>query len=253
MTKRMIVEIDEEKCDGCGACIPSCAEGAIEIVGGKARLIADRLCDGLGACLGDCPRGAIRIVERDAERFDEAAVHAVRPAPAHGHGPGDDLPCGCPGSAVRMREPSASAPRSTPSSGSGLPARVNPSELAQWPIQIHLVPPRAPFFRGKELVVMSTCGPIASADVHRRWLRGRSVVVGCPKLDDTAGYAEKIGAILSEPSIPRVIVVRMEVPCCGGLTSIVEKAAALSLRNDLGVVETVVSLDGAVLAEDRLR
>jgi len=148
---------------------------------------------------------------------------------------------------MRMAPPGAPAAAATPTEGDGLPPHVNASELRQWPIQIHLVQPGAPFFRGKELVVMNTCGALASADVHWRFLRGRSVVVGCPKLDDTEPYAEKLGAILAESSIPKVIVVRMQVPCCGGLTAIVEEAVAQSGRADLAAEEVTLSLEGDVL------
>ncbi|MFC1729221.1 hypothetical protein ACFL6I_02695, partial [candidate division KSB1 bacterium] len=148
----------------------------------------------------------------------------------------------CPGSAMRQfAKPDRQA---APSNGSG--PVVNQSELRQWPIQIHLVQPGAPFFRDRELVVMNTCGPLASADVHWRYLRGRSVVVGCPKLDYTEPYPEKLGAILSEPSIPKVIVVRMEVPCCGGLTKITEEAVRLSGRNDLIFQEDTIRMDGTI-------
>jgi hypothetical protein len=135
-----------------------------------------------------------------------------------------------------------------PCNGAGAPGHVNKSELQQWPIQLHLVRPGAPFFKGRELVVLSTCSPVASADVHWRFLRGRSVVVACPKLDRTEGYIEKLGAILAEPSIPKVIIVRMEVPCCGGLTAIACAAAELGGRPDLAIEEVVVGLQGDVLA-----
>lgn len=272
MAKRKIIRINEDLCNGCGACVTGCSEGALQIVDGKAKLVKEQYCDGFGDCIGECPTGALTLVEEDAPEYDETATRmhvmqtggldAVRkfdqaarahqskagaPAPARPpfhppHGGG-----GCPGTRVRVAENQPGALPAT-NSGAGLPAQINPGELRQWPIQIHLVPPGAPFFKQKELVVMSTCGPLASADVHWRFLRGRSVVVGCPKLDRTDGYAEKLGAILSEPSIPRVIVVRMEVPCCGGLTAIVEDAAGLSGRTDLVVEEVTLSLDGKVAA-----
>jgi hypothetical protein len=146
----------------------------------------------------------------------------------------------------------APAPAPSEAVGAGGPKQAIPSELSQWPVQLHLVQPGAPYFRNRELVVLSTCGPVASADVHWRFLRGRSVVVACPKLDDTRPYAEKLGAILRDPSIPKVTVVRMEVPCCGGLTGITTDAAALSGRSDLLVKEVTLGINGDLQsAEER--
>lgn len=264
--KRKIITIDEDLCNGCGNCVTACAEGALQIVDGKARLVKEQFCDGFGDCIGECPTGALKIEEKDVadydpgvtrdyvaatggteavRRFDDAAKkHAMKEKMKRmmGHG-------GCPGTAMRTMQEAGETPAATPS-GAGLPSKVNPSELRQWPIQIHLVQPGAPFFKDKELVVMSTCGPLASADVHWRFLRGRSVVVGCPKLDDTSGYVEKLAAIFAEPSIPRVIVVRMEVPCCGELTVIVEQAARRSGRTDLHVDEVTVGLGGDILSTE---
>jgi NAD-dependent dihydropyrimidine dehydrogenase PreA subunit len=278
--KRKMICIDEDKCNGCGNCITACAEGALQLVDGKARVVKERFCDGFGDCIGECPTGALTIEEREVEEeFDVEAVKehlrktrgedAVRrmvaanlahdrgehPAPkpvarpAAGHGGGG----GCPG--ARMRMPSAEGQRpaaaAAAATGAG-PARVIPSELDQWPIQLHLVQAGAPFFRNRELVVLSTCSPIASADVHWRFVRGRGVVVACPKLDRTEGYVEKLAGILAEPTIPRVLVVRMEVPCCGGLTSIVRRAVQETGRSDLVAEEVTVSLGGEVMGTSRL-
>ena len=282
--KRKIITIDEDKCNGCGDCVVACAESAIQIIDGKAKLVKEQYCDGMGDCLGECPTGAIKIEEREVpdfdaqatrahvaqaggvaavKKFDEAAVrHGLAPAavvagvgdpgkPAdphaqhHHHGGGG----GCPG--MKMRTIPTPAPTVAPTpTGRGLPPKVNQSELTQWPVQIHLVSPQAPYFKGKELVIMNTCGGLASADIHWRFLRGRSVVVGCPKLDRTEGYAEKIGAILSEPSIPKVLVVRMEVPCCGGLTAIAQEAVRLSGRTDLKLEEVTLALSGEVISQE---
>jgi len=231
---RKIVEIDEAKCDGCGECIPSCAEGAIELVGGKARLAADALCDGLGACLGECPRGAIRVTEREAASFDELAVElrraaAKRPAAAvplrrpllsvvqGGGAPGGG---GCPGSASRAF--GRAAPRA--------PGRepTAPSALSHWPVQLALVQVRAPWLAGADLLVAADCVPFAYADFHRDFLAGRRVVVGCPKLDDVRGYVEKLSLLFREARPASVAVVKMEVPCCGGIAAAVREALRLS-------------------------
>jgi len=232
--KRKIIEIDEELCNGCGNCVTGCAEGALQIVDGKARLVNEVFCDGLGACIGTCPTGALQIIERDAPEFDEEAVeqHLGRPLP-------ETPPAGgCPGLQVRFGE---QKPKATPAAASG---QVIPSELNQWPTQLHLVPTVAPFFTNRELVVLSTCAPSASPDVNWRFIRGRAIAIACPKLDRTEGYVEKLAEILKSNGIPKVIIVRMEVPCCGGLTMIVKQAAQLSGRTDLIVEEATIGLDG---------
>ncbi|MEI8346096.1 MAG: 4Fe-4S binding protein, partial [Pseudomonadota bacterium] len=182
--KRKIIRINEDLCNGCGSCVTGCAEGALKIVNGKAKMVNEVFCDGLGACIGHCPTGALVIEERDAPDFDEKAVEehlakAPKAAPVHQHHHG---PGGCPGMAQRQLR--TDTPTATASSSTGLPDQVNPSELRQWPVQLHLVNPANPAFQNKEMVLLSTCSPIASADVHWRYLRGRSVCVACPKLDD---------------------------------------------------------------------
>jgi Fe-S-cluster-containing hydrogenase component 2 len=270
MATRKIVQIDDDLCDGCGNCIVACAESALQLVDGKARLVKDLYCDGFGDCIGECPTGALTIEEREAEAFDfeatrvhvgqvggadalrrleEAALEHERKEPgqaipliAQPVQAGPAVGGGCPGSRMRVFESAAAAP-AEPVGADG-PKQAIPSELRQWPVQLHLVQPGAPFFRDREMVVLSTCGPVASADVHWRFLRGRSVVVACPKLDDTRPYAQKLAAILAEPSIPKVSVVRMEVPCCGGLTTIAQEAAAMSGREDLVVEEVTLGVSG---------
>lgn len=256
MTFRKIIKIDEEKCNGCGDCIVDCAEGALELVNGKAKLVKDVFCDGLGACIGSCPTGALVIEEREAEQFSEEAVkkHLAKSTSANLvsiTGVKEDKhtssPCSgsaCPGSAAKMNFNSASQ-QATAVSPDAPPQAIR-SELNQWPVQLHLVQPGAPYFKNKELVVLSTCGPVASADLHWRFMRGRSLVVACPKLDNTDPYVDKLAAILSEPSIPKVIVVRMEVPCCQGLTRITEQAASLSGRSDLALDEITVATNGDI-------
>lgn len=232
---REIVRIDEEKCDGCGLCVPACAEGAIRIVDGKARLEADNLCDGLGACLGECPQGAIVIERRNADAFDEQAVAAHL---GHAPDPAQPEPAprgGCPGAAVRQLTPG-------PVTSVGSPER-RPSELRQWPVQLHLVPPTAPFLQDADLIVVADCVPFAYADVHRDFLRGRVVVVGCPKLDDGRAYLAKLTEMFSSNRLNSLTVLHMEVPCCGGLLALVRQALAAS-GADVKLQSVVIGIDG---------
>lgn len=234
---RTLIHIDKDKCVGCGACITGCAEGALALVDGKATLVNKHHCDGLGACIGTCPTGALTLREEDTSEQTPSTA-----TPTQTHEPAPQAPAGgCPGRQMRMRTPSHASVPTAPSGG-----HVMPSDLGQWPVQLHLVSPQAPFFKERELAVISTCAPLASADTHWRFIRGRSVVVACPKLDNTDPYVEKLAAILREPSIPAVYVVRMEVPCCKGLTRIVTDAVEASGRTDIRVNEIIVTLDGDV-------
>ncbi|NCC49833.1 MAG: 4Fe-4S ferredoxin [Spartobacteria bacterium] len=239
--KRKIIEIDEALCDGCGACVTGCEEGALQIVNGKAKLMNEVFCDGLGACIGACPTGALKIIEREAATFDESAVHAHvttlgQKAPGTG---------GCPGSQMRFLDDDGRANR--PVSGADTNGQVIPSELRQWPTQLHLVPVNAPFFQGRELVVLSTCAPSASPDVNWRFIRGRAIVIACPKLDRTDPYVEKLAEILRVNAIPKVVIVRMEVPCCGGLSMMAKQAAQLSGCKDLIIEEVIVAINGDII------
>lgn len=240
---RKMVKIDEEKCNGCGLCVPSCAEGAIQIIDGKARLIADNLCDGLGACLGDCPLDAITIEEREADEFDESAVEehlqqiGREPQPHH-HEP--VAPSGgCPSAAVKSF--------AAPASGGGCPsARTmnfneakdeasdavasRPSRLAQWPIQLHLLPPTAPFFHNADVVLAADCAPFAYADFQEDLLKGKALAIACPKLDDTEPYVDKLVAMITQSNIKSLTVVHMEVPCCNGLIFMARQAIEKSGR-----------------------
>ncbi len=264
--RRKIVQIDEAKCDGCGECIPSCAEGAIALVNGKARLSADVLCDGLGACLGECPRGAITVVEREAAAFDEVAVkvhlerlgrpnephapNAAAPAPAPVARPrlaiAQDGPAvgGCPGSASRTL-PRRGLTIVPSGPGPALPSPGAESRLGQWPVQLHLVPIAAPYFRDADLLVAADCVPFAYARFHDDLLAGKALVVGCPKLDDLGAYVEKLGRILASNELRSVTVVRMEVPCCGGISAAARHALAASGKA-LPFRDVVVGVDGTI-------
>jgi NAD-dependent dihydropyrimidine dehydrogenase PreA subunit len=254
---REIIEIDEAKCDGCGQCIPSCAEGALYLEGGKVRLKADVLCDGLGACLGECPQGALTVVKRDAAAFDEAAVHAAQRKPARPRplalAPEPAASGGCPGSRPRTLAPvprPPAAPRPRLSVVSEAPPPIAPtggSRLGQWPVQLHLVPAGAPYLRGADLLLAADCVPFAYARFHDDFLDGRRLLVGCPKLDDLGAYVEKLTEMfrLAEPR--SVTVVKMEVPCCNGIA--VAARQALAVSGAAAPLEVVtIGIAGAVVA-----
>ena len=248
---REMVEIDEEKCNGCGDCVPSCAEGAIQIINGKAKLISDNLCDGLGACLGDCPLGAITVVEREADEYDEAAVHehlkevGRETLPQHEE-PATHATGGCPSAAVKsfaapagggcpsaqvmnFNEPKADDTTEVASRPSHLTPR--PSHLTQWPVQLHLLPPTAPFFQNADVVLAADCVAFAYTDFHEDFLKGKALAIACPKLDDTSPYLDKLTAMITQSNIKSLTVLHMEVPCCNGLTLMARKAIADSGRD----------------------
>ena len=226
---RRIIQIDQDRCNGCGACADACHEGAIAMVDGKATLMRDDFCDGLGDCLPACPMGAISFVEREAAAYDEAAVLAVKAKEEK------TLPCGCPGTAAkaihRQDGPAVYAPQQ--------------SQLRQWPVQIKLAPVNAPYFDGAKLLVAADCTAYAYANFHQDFIRGRITLVGCPKLD-SVDYSEKLTEILKTNDICSVTVVRMEVPCCGGLENAVKKALQNSGKFIPWNVVTI-STDGNIL------
>lgn len=233
---RKIIEIDEDLCNGCGECVPSCAEGAIQIVNGKAKLVADKYCDGLGACLGECPTGALRVVERPAEEFVGPAPHGTQAAhsgPAPSACPSGG---GCPGARIQQF---GSRPAVAPC-GTSVPAQ---SELGHWPVQIRLVPPGAPFLQGADLLVAADCVPVAYPAFHQDFLRGKSVMIGCPKFDDPDPYIDKFEAIFAQSNIRSVTVVVMEVPCCQGLPVIVEEGMRRAGRK-VPMEKVVIGLNG---------
>ena len=243
MAVREIVRIDEDKCNGCGQCIVDCPEGALAIVNGKARLVKESYCDGLGACIGACPEDAIIIEKREADGFDEEAVerHMAEVEREQAQRP-TVLPMvggGCPGSALRqMNQPQAADPA----------AAGGPSQLSNWPVQLTLVPPSAPFLKGADLLLVADCVPFAMADFHQRFLQGRPVVVGCPKLDNPESYVEKLGQIIRQSALASLTILHMEVPCCTGLCRIAELAIESS-GESVPVKEVTVSVDGKVLGE----
>jgi Pyruvate/2-oxoacid:ferredoxin oxidoreductase delta subunit len=221
MITRKIVKIDEEKCNGCGLCIPNCAEGALQMVDGKARLVSDQFCDGLGACLGHCPQDAIIITEREAEDFDEKAV----------------------GGAMHFKTPESAAGASSITSTTS-----SVSMLSQWPVQLKLVPVNAPYFQDADLLVTADCVPFAYPNFHKDFLNGKAMVVGCPKLDDIHYYREKLTEIFKTNAIKSVTVPYMEVPCCLGLVKATEDAISSSGKN-IPLKKLKISIRGQIQPE----
>jgi NAD-dependent dihydropyrimidine dehydrogenase PreA subunit len=265
MTKRQIIEIDRDKCDGCGLCTEACAEGALILdEENKAVLAREIYCDGMGACLDVCPTGALRIVERESEAYDpdatfqhvmktrgkEAAVrvHGIHSETDSGDGQKEDSPeasgpplaCGCPGSMAREIK------KSSPSQGGR--AISGGSELSQWPIQLHLVSPHAPYFDRSDLLIAADCTAFTLGSFHQDLLKGKKLIIACPKLDDTTGYIEKIAEILKNNTIYSLTVATMVVPCCSGLVRIVEKAAEMS-GTDINIKKIVIGIDGEIIHE----
>lgn len=250
---RKIIKIDEELCDGCGNCVPACAEGALEIIDGKARVIADIYCDGLGACLGECPQGALTIEERLADDFDEHAVEQMlnekkeaQASPAH-----TILPMGAGGCPSARMVRSFGSPDAEPG-GTAVDGEPVASALSHWPVQIMLVPPTAPFLKGADLLVMADCVPVAFPTLHRDFLKGRRVMLGCPKFDNVQAYIDKFAQIGRESGIRSITSVVMEVPCCASLPAIVRKGMEIAGAK-IPMEEVVISVRGKILERRRIQ
>lgn len=238
---RKIIEIDEDLCDGCGNCVIGCAEGALQIVNGKAKVISETFCDGLGACIGECPTGALKIVEREAPPFDEEAVkrHLAKKEKEP-----EAMPCGCPSAHIRIFDKSSACEAAdTPKRFESAPEA---SALSHWPVQIRLIPASAPFLKGADLLVLADCTAIAFPSLHRDWIRGRVVMMGCPKFDDVQEYVQKFTDIFKTAGIKSVTVAVMEVPCCSGMPVIVRKAMEAAGKQ-VPMKQIVLSLRGKVL------
>lgn len=255
MAVRKVVHIDEERCDGCGVCVPSCHEGALQIIDGKAKLLGDNLCDGLGDCLGECPQDAITVNERDADDFDEEAVKAhlaqreaveanlapaLQPSATPGHGGG------CPGSKVlQFTNPASAETAEVPREPSG-----QPTELRQWPVQLHLLPPTAPYLQGADVLLAADCTAYALGDFHDKHLRGKSLAIACPKLDQgMESYLTKLIAMIDQAKINTLSVMIMEVPCCGGLLHLAKEAASKASRK-VPVRQLVIGVRGDILSDE---
>jgi len=245
MATRKIVRIDEEKCTGCGLCIPNCAEGALQIIDGKAKLVSEKFCDGLGACLGHCPEDAITVIEREAEDFDEKAVEAFLHKKPEAKPQSQPAPLtGCPSSrAMQFKVPEARTET--------VSATLSVSQLTQWPVQLKLVPINAPYFQDADLLIAADCVPFAYPDFHQDFLKGRAVVVGCPKLDDIQFYKEKLTEIFKTNSIKSVTVPYMEVPCCFGLVKATEDALAASGKR-IPLKKVKIGIRGDIKPEEQV-
>ncbi len=242
IVNRKIIKIDEERCDGCGQCVPACAEGAIQVIDGKAKLVADKFCDGLGACLGDCPNDALEVIEREADEFDEEAVEEYLESLK---GPEKEaeqtLPCGCPSTQIQSFDGLKTACQGSPAEES-----TTPTALAHWPIQIRLIPPEAPFLKNADLLVLADCVSAAYPGLHQKLLPGKTVLMGCPKLDDAEFYIQRFKEIFQKAGPKSVTVAKMEVPCCSGMVQIVKeamKAAGTSIPFD----PVTISVRGEIL------
>ncbi|MFA5364518.1 MAG: 4Fe-4S binding protein [Candidatus Bathyarchaeia archaeon] len=232
MVKRNIVKIDETKCNGCGACIPNCAEGALKIINGKARLVKDIYCDGLGACLGNCPQDAITIIQREADEFNEKAAQEHMKTT-------QTPPIMCPSvKAMQLENTPTQAPNAR-----------GVSRITNWPYQLKLLPPNAPFFQNADLLIAADCVPFAYANFHEDMLKGKILAIGCPKLDDATLYRNKLAEIFRSSNIKSISIVNMEVPCCFGLTRLVKEALELSGKS-IPVRQQTISIKGEILTEN---
>ena len=246
MVLRNIVKIDEEKCNGCGLCVNACAEGAIEIIDGKAKLVSEIYCDGLGACLGHCPQDAITVEQKEAKEFDEKATKARLAAREKAEKDNPKMETGfqCPGlAAKRLREKTESS----------APDKAHvPSQLSHWPVQLKLVSPHAPYFNEADVLLVADCVPFAMGDFHSRFLKDKSIMVGCPKLDDPQFYIEKLAKILEVNKLSSLTVIHMEVPCCSGLTHIARRALA-KIGSKMTFRDVTVGLRGDVCKTEEIK
>jgi len=234
--QREIIKIDEEKCTGCGECVPNCHEGALQVIDGKVRLVSELMCDGLGACLGYCPEGAITIEKRDAQPFDEVAVMSKKEHVNMHLDKGE----GCPGSRERVIAPAPITAMAT----------NTPSQLTHWPVQMHLINPNSPVYRDADLLLAADCVAFSLGSFHQAFLKNRSLAIACPKLDHgTETYIDKLVAMIDTAKVNTITVMMMEVPCCGGLLQMVRSALASATRK-VPVKAVIVSIDGKILRDE---
>ncbi|MBF0230279.1 MAG: 4Fe-4S binding protein [Desulfamplus sp.] len=271
--KRKIIQIDEELCNGCGNCVISCAEGAIQIIDGKAKIVKDQYCDGLGACIGECPQGALKIIEREADEFDEKAVENYlkeleqkkdisQSIATSESKPSATLACGCPSTHLQTfpmsnvhkgadtntkHSPCSCSDANKPSDLKCEASGACKSTLGHWPVQIRLIPPTAPFLKGADLLITADCVPVAYPSFHQEFLKGKVVMIGCPKFDDADSYIQKFADIFKTAGIKSVTTLIMEVPCCSGLPMIIKKGMELA-GVTVPITKVVISARGEIIA-----
>ena len=245
---RRVIQIDEDKCDGCGQWAEACHEGAIQIIEGKAKLVSDSYCDGLGDCIGECPQEAISFIEREAEPYDEEAVKENMGSKKEQ----ETLPCGCPGTMARSLEGILETHCDASSKPQLRSEEAVSSELANWPVQLRLVPENAPYLKGADILLAADCSAAASPDFHGRFVRGRILLMGCPKLDDADYYREKLARIIRVNDSPSITVVRMEVPCCGGLAQLAEGAID-EARVDVELRTVILDARGKLVEDETVK
>lgn len=244
---RKIIQIDEERCNGCGNCVIACAEGAIQIIDGKAKVIADKYCDGLGACIGDCPEDALKIIEREADDFDEKAVEELLKKQGPAKKEAEPVACGCPSSAMKIFPGAGVADPCNCANKPSVQTSKGPSALGHWPVQIKLIPPGAPFLKDADLLIAADCVPVAYPTFHADFLKGKAVMIGCPKFDNADEYVEKLSKVFKVSGIKSITSVVMEVPCCSAMPVIVKKALARA-NVEIPFKEVVVSAQGKILS-----
>jgi NAD-dependent dihydropyrimidine dehydrogenase PreA subunit len=249
-TLRKIIEINEELCNGCGQCVPDCAEGSLKIIDGKAKLVADKYCDGLGACLGSCPTGALQIVEREAEEFDEEAVEKYLEAERKKAAAPPVMDCGCASSHIQTLKPLSPCQQANQPTRHQATGAEAASLLGHWPIQIRLVPPQAPFLQNADLLVAADCTAVAARGFQEKYMGDKAVLMGCPKFDDAESYVRRFAEIIATCRLKNLTVLIMEVPCCSAMNSIIKKARDLS-GVDLPVEQITISVRGEELARTR--
>jgi len=246
---RKIIEIKEELCDGCGLCVPDCAEGSLQVIDGKVKLVADNLCDGLGACLGSCPTGALKIIEREADEFDEIAVEDFLANKEKNQETANSAPqqmdCGCASTHIQSFKSitpcqSANKPTAMPLPGSA------DTQLMNWPIQIRLIPPHAPFMQGANVLVAADCTAAAVPSFQEKYLTGKTIMMGCPKFDDADSYIQKFTEIIDSCKLEKITILIMEVPCCSAMNTIIRRALEAATET-VPVEQITVSTRGQVL------
>ncbi len=253
--KRKIITIHEDKCNGCGLCVTACHEGAIQMIDGKAKMMSDQYCDGLGDCLPSCPTGAIEMIEREAEAYNEELVmarmaekKAAEPATCEGFADAmPSIPCGCPGSAAKSIQREEPKMQAAPQK-QAVDFQTVPSQLRQWPVELELINPNADYLQGADLLIAADCTAYAYGNFHAEFIKGRVTVIGCPKLDNLAAHTQKLTEIIMANSLKSITVVRMSVPCCGGIVMAAQQAM-LNAQKIVPYREVVIGPDGTIVSE----